>query len=528
MSCESPPPPNVQLRVLRPLSPLERYYTIRQALNYYTNITSYVRYTHTKLSSIPFANVRTKITPILYRTLRALVLAHPALSAAFFCIKSNSPKFVHIPMIDLSSIVTFVTMNNESEDQELERLLEAQHEIGFRQDNFNIPLWRVVFVLNKARRNELGVLFVYHHGIGDGQSSYALHNLFYKFLNENLDLLDSNTPIPDDHTLRKEAIIQVPIKPLPQPINERILLRPPLHKIVPLVAPHLIIPSFVQAVTDNKYWAGDIPSRSLNSYRTKVKIFALTKDEFQKLYGYAKNEGSTIQAALYAAVLFSATKHLVTVINNSKFRKKSTLSLRIPTPISLRPIADPPISPNEFGIYITEFTANPLVRRVHKTGFWNIARDWRTDFLKSKPEAMHKIWLLKFVGERYEEWIKWLKGRRFAIENDGMGRNASGEISNLGRWIVTDDEEHEKSSETDVGMRKEEKWGITDMTFSQCAYVIGSAFNLNVVTYGDNFRCAVTYQEGAISDYKMEKFVSGLTDILKCVAEKGDVKFGEL
>ncbi|CAG8728952.1 11821_t:CDS:1, partial [Ambispora leptoticha] len=219
MSCESPLPPSV----LRPLSPLERYYTIQHALNYYTNITSYVRYTHTKLSSIPFANVRTKITPILYRTLRALVLALPALSVAFFGLESNSPKFVHIPMIDLTSIVSFVTFNNEIEDQELERLLETQHEIGFHQDNFNIPLWRVIFVFNKGR-NELGVLFVYH-GIGDGQSSYALHNLFYKFLNENLNLFDSNAPIPDDHT------IQVPIMPLPHPLNERISLRPPLHKI---------------------------------------------------------------------------------------------------------------------------------------------------------------------------------------------------------------------------------------------------------------------------------------------------------
>ncbi|CAG8761341.1 2472_t:CDS:1, partial [Ambispora leptoticha] len=178
------------------------------------------------------------------------------------------------------------------------QILETQHEIGFHQDNFNIPLWRVIFVFNKGR-NELGVLFVYHHGIGDGQSSYALHNLFYKFLNENLDLFDSNTPIPDDHTLRKEATVQVPIMPLPFPLNERISLHPPLHKIVPLIAPHLIILSFIKVIKENKYWAGDIPSKSLNIFRTKVKIFELTKDEFQKLY--AKNEGSTIQAVLYAA-----------------------------------------------------------------------------------------------------------------------------------------------------------------------------------------------------------------------------------
>ncbi|CAG8719331.1 8384_t:CDS:2, partial [Ambispora leptoticha] len=247
----------------------------------------------------------------------------------------------------------------------------------------------------------------------------------------------------------------------------------------------------------NKYWAGDIPSKSLDIFRTKVKIFELTKDEFQKLYGYAKNEGSTIQAV-------------------------------ISTPFSLRPTTDPPISPNEFGVYLTEFTANSQVRRIHKTEFWNLARGWRRDFLKRKPEAMHQIWLLKFLGKCYEEWIKWLNGRRFAIENDGMGRNASGEISNLGRWVVADDGEHEKSSGTDIGMIKEEKWAIKDMTFSQCADVVGPAFTINVVTYEDNFRGTVTYQEDAISNNKMEKFVSGLTNILRCVAEKGDVKFGEL
>ncbi|CAG8552721.1 3098_t:CDS:2 [Ambispora gerdemannii] len=510
MSCE-PLPPNVQLHVLRPLSPLERYYTIRQELNYYKNIISYVRYTHTKLSLIPFANVRSEVTPILYRALRSLILTHPALSAAFFCIKSNSPSFVHIPV----------------GVQELERLMEAQHDIGFNQDNFNIPLWRVVFVLNKARRNELGVFFVYHHGIGDGQSSFAFHNFFYKFLNENLDLFDPNRSKLDVTALSKEAKVDVPLRPHPQPINERISLRPPLHKIVPLIAPHIIIPSFIRTFTENEYWAGDIPSKSLDTYHTKVKIFTLTKDELQKVYGYAKNEDSTIHAALYAAVLFSAAKYLVTVTvtSNSKFKKKSTLSLKIPTPISLRPTVNPPISQNEIGVYLTEFTSNSLVRIIHQTEFWKLAREWRRDFLKNKPEAMHKIWLLRFVGERYEEWIKLLKGWRFAKENGGMGRNASGEISNLGRWIVTD--EKRDSTDPKVSM-KEEKWAIIDMTFSQCAYVVGSAFNINVVTHSDNFRGTVTYQKGAISDDKMEKFVRGLIDALKCVAEKGDVKFGEL
>ncbi|CAG8747876.1 6916_t:CDS:1, partial [Ambispora leptoticha] len=47
--------------------------------------------------------------------------------STFFSIESNSPKFVHIPMIDLTSNVTFVTINNELEDQKLERLLETQH-----------------------------------------------------------------------------------------------------------------------------------------------------------------------------------------------------------------------------------------------------------------------------------------------------------------------------------------------------------------------------------------------------------------
>ncbi|CAG8573333.1 13297_t:CDS:2 [Ambispora gerdemannii] len=509
MSCE-PLPPNVQL--LRPLVPLERYFTIRQELNYYKNIISYVRYTHKKLPSIPFANVRSEITPILYRALRSLVLRHPALSAAFFGIKSNSPSFVHIPVIDLSSIVTF----------ELERLMEAQHHIEFSQDSFNIPLWRVVFVLNKARRNELGVLFVYHHGIGDGKSSFALHNLFYKFLNENLDLFDPNRPKLDDTALRKEAKVDAPLRPHPRPINERISLRPPLHKIVPLVAPHLIIPSFIRTVIENKYWAGDIPSKSLDTYHTKVKIFTLTKDEFQKVYGYAKNEGSTIQAVLYAAVLSSATKYLVPVTVTS-----NTLSLKISTPISLRPITNPPISPNEMGVYVVDFDSNILVGRIHKIEFWKLAREWQRDFLKIKPEAMHRIWLLRFVGKRYEEWIKLMKGWRFAKDNDGMGREASGKISNLGRWIVTDDEDDEKRDGTDpeVSAKQEEKWEIIDMTFSQCANVVGAAFYVNVVTYGDNFRGTVTYQEGAISDDKIETFVRGLVDTLKCVAEKGDVNF---
>ncbi|KAG9299873.1 hypothetical protein G9A89_002880 [Geosiphon pyriformis] len=534
-------------RIIRPLTPLERFYTIRQSLDYYHNILSMVTYNHPLLASIPSSALIETLTPILTETITHLINSLPSLSIAITDIKSDEPKFVHVPEINLNQIIRFVWCQ---EKQDVEQVFEDEHDLVFDQEDTRKVLWRCVVLLwrsngemenfsNSAseiqtsttdQSSQIGILFCYHHSIGDGQSSFVFHSELSSLLNTNFSNFSIKLQSKSQSPQKTLSKINTNFQQIAPPLEHFINLRPPFLKLIRLITPLFLIPEPIKNVFLPDYWGGDIHAMDVKKgLKTKVIIIKVEEEVLNEIYEKAKQNETTVHAVMNTAMVFGIYKHLLPkkVEDNSKSNVSNKKKMiRTSSPISFRKQSSPPIPVTNMGNYISEVVVDIPFTKIQTKGkkadnlFWNMARDWKKQCLQQVEGTKYKIWFLKLLGKKFGKWEKWVKERKH--EKRGMGRDASGQISNLGRWIPRSDEESKKDIDKNSQMR-EDNWKIMDIIFSQSANVIGGAIQINAATYKDTLSLALTYQEGAIDSSKVELFSNAFLDALREIAQKGNI-----
>ncbi|CAG8663718.1 3516_t:CDS:1, partial [Diversispora eburnea] len=181
-------------------------------------------------------------------------------------LNTSKPLFIQLEKIDLSKLITFVSISNI---REFEKVLEEEHELGFDQYDTN-PLWRIVvgIVENEALDDKLGfdfsITFFWHHAIGDGMSSFGIQGAFLKELNETLKNVDLSNIL----TFSVSSLCEISSPPpLCLPIEERLDIRPNVLQVLKAIC-QFLVPSFMRKYIYGKYCAGDVHFKDAQDFRT--------------------------------------------------------------------------------------------------------------------------------------------------------------------------------------------------------------------------------------------------------------------
>ncbi|CAG8502266.1 5744_t:CDS:10 [Paraglomus occultum] len=454
------------LKVARPLGNLERLFTIRQAIGYYTNICATVRYQCKDLFMLASVgrvtelndNTTNQLRPVVYGILTELLLKEPALSKGIKGPMTKRPLYVHIPTIDLSRQVRFAAICS---DEQLEKMLEEEHKIPLDHSIETNPLWRIVFGINIEHAYEISVTFCWHHSIGDGMSAHVLHSLFYNALKKVIDNQNDLSSI--------SPMIDVPYAPMFKPLEETVDIEPSVGLILKEVFNEFLLPTFMK--TTPKHYVGDVHAMKINDFNTSLKIVSINQDEFRSIKLVSKQQKTSIHAILHTALILSAYRYLSSENDNAKM-------VSTDTPISLRPYGIVPITKPTLGVYVSKFHYAASTKDID-TGFWNLAKNYKYKLMKGMKTSIQYVGLLKFLSNNTAGWEEFLSKKR---KVEPMGRVASLDSAN----------------------------------------VTGPAIMVNIGTYGDKLNFTVAYQEGAIEPKeKINKFIDGVKFILTTIAKEG-------
>lgn len=157
---------------------------------------------HYRLSAETVSNLQ----QIMYHAVADVVRRHPILSAIPVNEDTANPYFGRLSSIDLQRSIFFATraesyqpiLSKEGswEDEELDLILEIQHNINFKLDYGSQPFWRLIILQNSGTENkslsaqklvperkvplnesnDFTACFVFHHALCDGISGLILHN----------------------------------------------------------------------------------------------------------------------------------------------------------------------------------------------------------------------------------------------------------------------------------------------------------------------------------------------------------------
>ncbi|KAM5450604.1 Alcohol acetyltransferase [Microsporum audouinii] len=131
--------------------------------------------------------------------------------------------FASLPSIDLNRSITFLERSQpfdaSGEDEELDAILESQHNTNFKSEYGTLPFWRLIILQNRGAEKEFTASFIYHHAIGDGVSGLVFHAAFRNALEAaSPDPKVEDIVIPDEDTLVPpplEELHPLPINPTP-------------------------------------------------------------------------------------------------------------------------------------------------------------------------------------------------------------------------------------------------------------------------------------------------------------------------
>ncbi|CAG8557293.1 10978_t:CDS:2 [Paraglomus occultum] len=479
-------------------------------MDYFTNICTTVRYQCKNLfPSTPMetlvelkANIKKRLLPAIYRVLAEFIVGEPVLSVGIKNPNGPYPYFVHIPTINLYQQVHFVIILS---DEDLERILEIEHEKPFDLSIETAPLWRMTVAVHSKRNYEISVLFCCHHCLMDIPSFLTINTLFYRALKnvmhdlslENTDRRSNDNihdPDTNDNTEFSllgniPSTVNVPYAQIFEPWNKIIDVTPTMKLLVTetFKALHSSLTK-----SRSKYYAGDVHATNLKNFRIKLKIMSLDPEEFKSLSLISKQQNSTIHAIIHTALLISARHFLVDV---DKDKKLSTL-----TPMSFRPYANPAIDDAAVGLYVTTYNFMISVTSL-KSSFWDITKTYECKLAKNMQRTIQCTGLRRCTN-KYANQVK----------VNSMGREASLIVSNADVWMP-----FERDEPADDGVK------ILEMLISQSTAVIAPAVTVNIATYDNILKCTFVHQEGAIRPKKkLIDFVNGFKKILAVVAKKGD------
>jgi len=400
---------------------LEQFSSARHELGFYNNVGISASYT-CETESL------STLKDIIFSALSAVILRHPILSAVPLDEDTSTPYFARLPKINLDDAVAFFVRElpifENERDIELDNILEAQHNVSFKENYGSRPFWRLIVLKNGSSRNEFVASFIFHHALGDGTSGMIFHKHFLSALH--------TVPAPLPNT-----IIQPPTTPL----------LPPLEQLHPLPIP---TPSPTPYTPHNLWTAGPISLPNTGTFHSLTLPPTTTSLFLQACRAHS----TTITSTLPVLIATSLIQFLP-----SKFK-----SLECTIPVTLRRWLPDFINEDVMGVWIDAFSAYYSRENLKSEGFpWEEARRTKGvigEYLASEGESINVAKFGRIADMR-----------EFFLGRVGKERTSSFDVSNLGVMPIV---QYEGT-----------QWKVGRVVFSRSAFASGSTFSTGVVSGGD-------------------------------------------
>lgn len=468
---------------IRLLGRLETFSTARHHLNFYKNVSCAATYTKPS-STIP-------IETLIFRALSVVIGRYSMLSAIPLNEDKSYPNvyFARLPSIDLRTCVEFIerkgSVGDGERDEELDAVLQKQHNRNFLENVGTKPFWRLVVLYGTEHPGIFTAAWIFHHALADGTSGLVFH----RTLRSALQSVSTAEHASD------------PLDPLIESPNTHLL--PPLEELHPLpISPLFLIKALLGSLFPKwfdprppKLWTGGPisadPSFMTARFRSLIVSSATTKQLLELSRKNKTTMTGTLQCIIASAVLSN--------LDADKFER-----VKVDGPISMRRfmkwdggnLDDELVSGmTEYGYVHTRSTFMSTVSSFS----WDEARAVRTAIQRElgKKGNDSVVGLLRYVPDIH----------KFFKEKVGKERINSFEMSNIGAYK---DEQQEK----------DDTWRIGRVMFSQCPNVTGAAFATSVATGGDGCAAiAFTWYDGIVEGVFMERIVESVEKEVEALVE---------
>lgn len=404
---------------------------------------------------------------LVFRAVANVIQKHPILSAIAVDEDTPNPYFARLPAIDLFRAVSFVARVGKAmadRDEELDDILQRQHNTKFKADYRSLPFWRLFILQTSEVWTEFTACFIFHHSLGDGASGLVFHKSFLAALN-NLDVtLASETP---------RSIVRSPNIPL----------LPSLESLHPLPVPET---SNKTAATTLEEWTGQNIRLPCKTRFRHISIAATKSKAFLKA---CKENGTTVTSVLPALI----------ASNLFELVPPSTEALSCVIPVSLRRWLPTDVTTDAMGVWIDAFQ----VQFPRPTGKQASVIDWQpTQICQNAIETY-----LSHRGNAINvaRFKNILDMASIFTSKLGKARDSAFEVSNLGVF---------DAPKVDGG------WEVSKVVFSRSAFASGSAIAVSIVSGNDRAMIlGFTWHEGVVEEKLIEQLVNELEKgfIRRCI-----------
>ncbi|KAL6827951.1 alcohol acetyltransferase [Trichoderma camerunense] len=453
-----------QLKKLRPLGKLEQVSACCHHLGYFNNVGLSAHYRLPRSSSFAVSDLR----KLVYAAAGDVISKHPVLFAIPANEDTPNAYFVSLPSIDLGQSIKFLIRSkplnilDEGEDEELDAVLEDQHNTNFKNDYGIAPFWRLIILQDTEEDMSFTASFIYHHAIGDGFSGLVFHNTF-------LDSLETVSSSPISSLQSKQIILpddDVQIMPAlgalhPLPINPN----PPLH-----------------SATNLNEWTGNSIRCPCISRWISFHISSGTSESF---FRKCKQKGLSVASVVSSVIATTLFNILPPNIE----------ALTCIIPVNLRPWLrlSSEATKTAMGSYF-DATRVQLIRPSKHSENPSPADDIWTCAQQASKGIRHYLDNVSPSGEPYTavsvlETIPDVSAIFTSIV--GEPRDAAFEVTNVGLF----------SSAATSERKANTCWQVGKVLLSRSSLVSGAAVTISIATGGDgSMTVGFSWQEGVVED----------------------------
>ncbi|KAG9253469.1 alcohol acetyltransferase [Emericellopsis atlantica] len=462
MAAESPKP-----KALRRLCGSELFSSTRHHMGIYRAVSVSARY------SIPSQTKDVEAT--LTAALGDVVKDQPLMRVGILDEDTNQAAFSHLAEINLRNHMKWVTTSATTPEEYESRIAKIQgdaHEALWPNVATQAP-WRIIIV-RPTEKQYLDIMFLFHHGLFDGNAGGEFHQHLQKALR-------AQTPSLADADVDPILCFKEPPE-LPESLEDAV----PFKNTYMFVAKALWeakAPDFLQP-HKTPVWAGK-PVDYDHPHITRIKPLDFSPDVLQSLLKGSRENGSTLTCTFHALILASISR---------RTSAEEAQAFASTTPISLRNYMRKDVNQclkNKMRGLVTSTshdhspTAVSALRQPGATDdlIWQTARRVKADLAK-KAETLpvdDVIGLVSLIKDLFA----------FHASKNNKPRTGAWEISNLGVLKQQD------ATATDDG---EQGWEILRAMFSNGAQV-SQAIGFNMISIpGKGLTIGISWQEGIVED----------------------------
>ncbi|KAL8799602.1 MAG: hypothetical protein Q9182_005778 [Xanthomendoza sp. 2 TL-2023] len=410
-----------------------------------------------------------------------LLRRHPSLCCYFEGEHTLKPIFRRLKTIQVKDVLQIVSLEQrQSLAQDLQELHDLEWPAGPK------PLWKLVVMRgqpNSSVDSTLHIALVYHHVIGDGLSGLAFHrSLLHEISSIEKDTNDLRRAPETIDTPSSTSLLEPIEKLVSLPLSWPFLIR----QLVQEYAPQWLVGS------PSPFWAG-LPTKPLREcpLRSRVRLISIQTDELQHLLRESKGHRVTLTSLLTAAIVFALA---IKLPEASRFLGVTPYTLRRVTGTAMDEMV------NQSTVFGTNYPAEMLDRirgtstaTEHVNSLWTAAAYFYAQMQQELTQCPRDnlVGLLPYVSD----YVKFYK------KKIGRTREATFEVSNLGVF---------RTSQEPLPSN----WTLEDMTFTQGAQPVGTAFTVNCISVqGGPLTIAITWQDSVINEEVVDAIVQEFADL---------------